>query len=73
MRFPNIALIVMKAYELSSWVKDEDMTGLMKKEQVTKRITDLADTFDITLPAVVVNFINELCAVSVKFLEEGRE
>ena len=73
MRFPSIAIVIMKAYEQASWVESEDITGLLKKKQVVKRIQDLAIAFNLTLPPVVVNFINELCAVVVHFIDTGKE
>ena len=73
MRFPNISNIIIKAYEVSSWIEKENMSGLMKKKQVTKKIQDLAEAFDLSLPTVAVNFINELCALAVSFIDSDKD
>ena len=72
-RFPNISKVIMRAYEVSSWVETEDISGLLKKKTVTKKIQDLAEAFDLSLPLVAVNFINELCALAVHFINTGKE
>jgi len=73
MRFPNISKIILRAFEISSWVETEDISGLLKKKTVTKKIQDLAEAFDLSLPQVAVNFINELCALAVHFINTGKE
>ena len=73
MRFPHISNVIMRAYEVSSWIETENMSGLMKKKQVTKQIQDLAEGFDLSIPTVAVNFINELVALAVYFIDTGKE